>query len=199
MEQPRVIFIDDEKCFRDGIEISIDLQFGSNRAFDVEFHSHPEIALESIKKNPFNVFMIFMDHHFRESKDKTTLGANYIKDIKRINSYIEVIMMSTDQTPESLRLWLQNGADKFLYKEFNNQNEKLQVFISEALTKFRSKFNGLLENQHRGIARIPDELKKIGLVSVAPSMKATISKVSRKSIGNSFVSNILTICLSNSR
>ena len=177
MEQPRVIFIDDESCFRQSIDISLDSLFGVDKSFNVEFYNHPEAALESIKKNPFNVFLVFMDHHFHESKEKTILGADYIKPIKRINSYIEVVIMSGDRTPESLRLWLRNGADKFLYKEFTNQNEKLQIFISEAFTKFRSKFDGLLGSQSRKVAKVPDELKKIGLISIAPSMKATAELV----------------------
>ncbi len=170
---PRVIFIDDEKCLQDGISISMDQLFGSNKAFDIEFYAHPDQAIESIKLNPFNVFLVFMDHHFRESKEKTTLGADFIKPIKRINSYIEVVMMSGDTSPESLRLWLRNGADKFIYKDFGNQNDKLQIFISEALTRFRSKFNDLIGDQSSKISNIPEELKKVGLISVAPSMKAT--------------------------
>ncbi|MFN9068446.1 MAG: response regulator, partial [Bdellovibrionales bacterium] len=154
MEQPRVIFVDDESCFRDGLKISLDSAFGADRAFDVEFHSHPDLALESIKKNPFNVFLVFMDHHFHESKEKTILGADFIRPIKRVNSYIEIVMMSSDTTPESLRLWLKNGADKFLYKEFVGQQEKLQIFITEALTKFRSKFNGFLGNSSRRITQV---------------------------------------------
>lgn len=61
MEQPRVIFVDDESCFRDSLKILLDSAFGSQRAFNVEFYSHPELALESIKKNPYNVFLVFMD------------------------------------------------------------------------------------------------------------------------------------------
>ncbi|MBK9324267.1 MAG: sigma-54-dependent Fis family transcriptional regulator [Bdellovibrionaceae bacterium] len=177
MEQPRVIFVDDESCFRDGLKISLDSAFGAERAFDVEFHSHPELALDSIKKNPFNVFLVFMDHHFHESKEKTTLGADFIRPIKRVNSYIEIVMMSSDTTPESLRLWLKNGADKFLYKEFVGQQEKLQIFITEALTKFRSKFNGFLGNSSRRISQVPESLKKIGVVSLDREMKAAADLV----------------------
>ena len=117
METPRVLFVDDESCFRQGLELSLNSVFGQDRAFTVEFHAHPELALQSIKENPFNVFLVFMDHHFREAPDKLTLGADFIKPIKRVNSYIEVVMMSGDTSPESLRLWLKNGADKFIYKE----------------------------------------------------------------------------------
>jgi len=178
MGQPRVIFVDDESCLLDSIQISLDSVFGDNRGFDVEFYSHPTLALEAINRNPFNVFLVFMDHHFHESKDKLTLGADFIKRIKRFNSYIQVVMMSGDQTPESLKLWIHNGADKFLYKgNLGNQIEKIQVFISEALTSFRSKFHGLLGDQSRKVSQVPEELKKIGLVSVAPSMRATAELV----------------------
>lgn len=184
MEQPRVIFVDDESCFRDGLKISLDSVFGSERAFNVEFHSHPELALESIKKNPFNVFLVFMDHHFHESKEKTTLGADFIRPIKRVNSYIEIVMMSSDTSPESLRSWLKNGADKFLYKEFVGQQEKLQIFITEALTKFRSKFNGFLGNTSRRVNQVPESLKKIGVVSLDREMKAAADLVLQSAVSN---------------
>lgn len=99
METPRVIFIDDESCFRQGLELSINSVFGENRAFEVEYYAHPDQALSSIRENPFNVFLVFMDHHFREAPDKLTLGADFIKPIKRINSYIEIVMMSGDTVP----------------------------------------------------------------------------------------------------
>ena len=177
MEQPRVIFVDDESCFREGLEISLNALFGADRAFNVEFYSHPEMALESIKKNPFNVFLVFMDHHIRESKDKLTLGANYIRSIKRVNSYIEVVMMSADTSPETLRLWLKNGADKFLYKDFERHGERLHIFITEALTRFRSKFNGFLGNQSRFVSQVPESLKKVGVVSLDRQMKAAADLV----------------------
>ncbi len=177
METPRVLFVDDESCFRQGLELSLNSVFGQDRAFSVEFHAHPELALQSIKENPFNVFLVFMDHHFREAPDKLTLGADFIKPIKRVNSYIEVVMMSGDTSPESLRLWLKNGADKFIYKEFKGQQEKLQIFISEALTKFRSKFGGFLENRRQRVAMVPEVLKRIGVVSINNSMKAAAELV----------------------
>ena len=184
MLQPRVIFIDDERCFQDSLEISIDIAFGSNRAFDVEFYQHPQTALDSIKRNPFNVFLVFMDHHFHESSSKTILGADYIRPIKHINSYIEIVMMSADKSPDSLRLWLKNGADKFLYKEFAGQNEKLQIFITEALTKFRSKFGGFIDNRSRLVNSVPDSLKKIGVISLDTQMKAAADLVLQSAISD---------------
>ena len=177
METPRVIFVDDESCFQQGLQLSLNTVFGPNPTFKAEFYSRPETALESIKSNPFNVFLVFMDHHFREGSERLTLGADFIKPIKRVNSYIEVIMMSGDTSPESLRLWLQNGADKFVYKEFSGQHEKLQIFISEALTKFRSKFSCFLDQRKNRISLVPEALKKIGVVSMNPAMRASAELV----------------------
>ncbi len=184
METPRVIFIDDESCFRQGLELSLNSVFGENRAFEVEFYAHPDQALISIRENPFNVFLVFMDHHFREAPDKLTLGADFIKPIKRINSYIEIVMMSGDTSPESLRLWLKNGADKFLYKEFSGQHEKLQIFITEALTKFRAKFGSFLGQRTRRAALVPEVLKKIGVISMNSTMKAAAELVLQSATSN---------------
>ncbi|MGE3759062.1 MAG: sigma 54-interacting transcriptional regulator, partial [Pseudobdellovibrionaceae bacterium] len=98
--------------------------------------------------------------------------------------HIEVVMMSSDKTPDSLRSWLTNGADKFLYKEPSSQPEKIQVFITLALTKFRSKFNGFLGNQTRRISLVPDVLKKIGVVSVDREMKAAAELVLQSAKSN---------------
>jgi DNA-binding NtrC family response regulator len=177
MEIPRVIFVDDESCFQQGLQLSLNTVFGPNPAFKAEFYSHPSAALEAIKANPFNVFLVFMDHHFREGSEKLTLGADFIKPIKRVNAYIEIIMMSGDTSPESLRLWLKNGADKFVYKEFSGQHEKLQIFISEALTKFRSKFSCFLDQRKHRVGLVPEALRKIGVVSMNPVMKASAELV----------------------
>lgn len=177
METPRVIFIDDESCFHEGLQLSLNTVFGPQPAFKAEFYSHPEAALASIRANPFNVFLVFMDHHFREGSDKLTLGADFIKPIKRINSYIEIVMMSADTSPESLRLWLKNGADKFIYKEFSGQHDKLQIFITEALGKFRSKFNCFLDQKRHRVHLVPEALKKIGVISMNASMRTSAELV----------------------
>lgn len=177
METPRVIFVDDELCFQQGLQLSLNTVFGPDPSFKAEFYSHPDAALDAIRANPFNVFLVFMDHHFREGSEKLTLGADFIKPIKRINSYIEIVMMSADTSPESLRLWLKNGADKFIYKEFTGQHEKLQIFITEALGKFRSKFNCFLDQKKRRVHLVPDALKKIGIVSMNTSMRVSAELV----------------------
>lgn len=179
METPRVIFIDDEECMRTALEISLDHEFGPNRAFGMEFFAHPDEALESIRENPFNVFLVIMDHHYRygEENRNVVLGSDYIKPIKRVNPHIEVVMMSADTNDETLRSWLKNGADKFLYKDLGERNNKLQIFITEALTKFRAKFgDGLCLGQSR-LTQVPEVLKKIGVISVNRYMRAVAELV----------------------
>lgn len=184
MEQPRVIFVDDESSFRESTKLSLNLLFGPDRAFDVEFYPHPTLAIDAIKKNPFNVFLVFMDHQFREADKKITLGSDFIRDIKLINSYIEIIMMSTDTSSESLKMWLKNGVDKFIYKTFEGRDEKLQIFINESLTRFRSKFGSFAGNQTRRLNQVPDSLKKIGVVSLDQKMKDAADLVLQSASSN---------------
>lgn len=178
MELPRILFVDDEQCMRSSCELVLSKAFGENKAFEMEFFSSPDQALVAIKRNPFNVAMVVLDHHFRDLvTDELVLGSDYIKKIKSLNSYIEVIMMSGDQSSESLRLWLKNGADKFLYKDSEGLQEKIQVFITQALTKFHSKFGQAFQRHSNGMSRVPDSLKKLGLVSVSDEMKGVADLV----------------------
>jgi len=172
MENPRIIFVDDEESLREVYELLLTKAYGESRAFLMEFHASPIEAIKSIKANPFNVALVFMDHHFNENQPQPLLGSNYIKEIKAVNSYIEVVMMSTDTTEQTLKKWLENGADKFLYKESNAPIGKIQVFISEALTRHRAKFGGITQTGSFNLGQVPESVRQLGLISISPSMLA---------------------------
>lgn len=171
MEMPRIIFVDDEQCMRDTSELVLKNKYGENRAFDLEFYHTPEKAIEEIQRNPFNVALVFMDHHFKIGQDELLLGCNYIKTIKQLNSYIEIVMMSADESNETLRLWLKNGADKFIYKDSDQMIGKVQVFINEALTKFHAKFGKLLGNKKVSLNSVSEAVRKTDMISVSPQME----------------------------
>lgn len=171
MEMPRIIFVDDEQCLRETYMLVLTTAYGENRAFNLEFYSTPGEAVTEIRKNPFNVALVFMDHHFRNDPENLVLGSSYIKDIKRINSYIEIIMMSADDSNDSLRLWLKNGADKFIYKDNDSNHGKIQVFINEALTNYHAKFGKLLGSKKSSFHSVPESVRKLQMISVAPQME----------------------------
>ncbi len=168
MIQPRVIFVDDEKHILDAIDVNLDLLFGASRAFNVEFYLNPDEAVAAIRRNPFDVALVFLDHHI--SAEKGVFGSSFIKDIKKISSHIEVVMMSSDNTSEALKMWLDSGADKYVIKDAESQYQKIPIFVSEALTKFRAKFGSLLDSRSRKVSAVPQKLKQIGLISVAPAL-----------------------------
>lgn len=171
MEKPRVIFVDDEKVLMDTYELLLPNAYGANRSFSFEFYSTPVEALAEIKKNPFNVALVFLDHHFRNDPENLVLGSSYIKEIKKISSYIEVVMMSADSSNESLRLWLKNGADKFIYKDNEDNLGKIQIFINEALTNYHAKFGKLLGSKKDSTFSIPESIRKLEMVSVSTQME----------------------------
>lgn len=169
MDRVRIIFVDDEKIFRDTIALVIQDSF-SNQAFAVEYYSHPKDAFEAIKSNPFNVALVCLDHQYRINDDETEYGSPYIKTIKKINSFIDVVIMSGDTSTDSLRSWLRDGADKILYKD-KDLDKKIPVFLSESLNRFHLKFPSQQESSHL-LSNIPSELKQLNLISVSEQMKS---------------------------
>lgn len=184
MEMPRVIFIEDEPCLRETYDITLKRSYGENRGFNFEFYSNPDEAVAEIRKFPFNVAIVFLDHHFRNDPDKLVLGSSYIREIKKLNHHIEVIMMSGDNSSESLQLWLKNGADKFIYKDSDSNLTKIQIFINQALTSFNAKFGRVLRNKGNTIHSISESVRKLKIVSVSPQMETVAQLVlqSAKSI-----------------
>ncbi|OYZ20328.1 MAG: hypothetical protein B7Y39_10925 [Bdellovibrio sp. 28-41-41] len=184
MEMPRVIFIEDEQCLRETYDITLKRAYGENRAFNFEFYSNPDEAVAEIRKFPFNVAIVFMDHHFRTDSDKLVLGSSYIKEIKKLNHHIEVIMISGDNSNESLQLWLKNGADKFIYKDSDSNLTKIQIFMNQALTTFNAKFGKILGNKRNATHAISESIRKLKIVSVAPQMETVAQLVLQSSKSN---------------
>lgn len=177
MEMPRIIFVDDEQCLRGTYNLLLKEAYGENRAFELEFHESPVEAIASIKRNPFNVALVFLDQHFNVSQDLMLLGSDYIRDVKKVNPYIELIMMSADESPETMSKWIKNGADKFVYKDTKNLGGKLQVLINQALTNFHAKFGKLMGTTKNAVLNISEPVKKLGLISVSPQMETIANLV----------------------
>lgn len=169
MDRVRVIFVDDDKLFVKAIEIIMEGSF-KDRDFSVEYYNHPKEAVESIKANPFNVAFVCLDHQYKISDAEIDYGSPYIKAIKKINSFIDVVIMSGDSSPESLRAWLRDGADKILYKDAD-LDKKIPIFLSESLNRFHLKFPSQQESSNL-LLKVPPELKQLNLISASEQMKA---------------------------
>lgn len=177
MEMPRVLFVDDEECLRGTYKLLLKEAYGENRAFEIEFYASPVEAIASIRRNPFNIALVFLDQHFNVTPEQLLLGSDYIRDVKKLNPYVEVVMMSADETPETMSKWIKNGADKFIYKESRNLGGKLQVFINQALTNFHAKFGKLIGSTKNQLLSMPESVKKLNLISVSPQMETIANLV----------------------
>jgi len=169
MDRVRVIFVDDDKLLLKAIEVNVEDSF-KDRDFSVEYYTHPKEAVESIKSNPFNVAFVCLDHQYKISDKDIEYGSPYIKVIKKINSFIDVVVMSGDTGAESLRSWLRDGADKILYKDAE-LDKKIPIFLSESLNRFHLKFPSQQESSHL-LSKVPAELKQLNLISVSEQMRA---------------------------
>ncbi len=179
MERPRILFVDDDTLMRSNTEAVLRDVYGDDLQFEPEFHFHPQIALNSIRKNPFNVCAVFLDEQIWETKEKRISGSSYIPEIKAINPYIKVVMVSGDTSEGTLDQWIKAKADNYLYKAEDGASQKITIFINDATEQFNAKFGDLLGTRQSNRFRVPESLRKINLISTSPKMESLAELVNK--------------------
>jgi DNA-binding NtrC family response regulator len=177
--KPRIIFVDDDKLVQRSTQILLEQVYGTDLNFTPEYFCHPQMAVNSIRRNPFDVCAVFLDEQIWESAESKISGSDFIQEIKRISHYIKVVMVSGDMSPETLAHWIKARADNYLYKA-EDDARKITIFIDDAVSQFSAKFGHLFGQRHRNRFLVPECLKKIGLVSTSPKMESIVTDVLEK-------------------
>jgi DNA-binding NtrC family response regulator len=113
-----------------------------------------------------------MDHFFKG--EDTCVGSDYIEKIKALNSDINLVMMSADQLPKTLKLWLKHHADRVLYKDFENF-ELIVPYIEHSLIRFNATFG--VGSMERPQLSTPEAVKKIGMIGSSKEIENVAKSV----------------------
>ena len=115
MEKYRILVVDDEEIIRQLLVRA----FGEN-SYHVEAVEDAEVALKRIKEDSFNLLIT-------DLKMPKVGGIDVLKEIKRINPYIEVIIITGYPTIELAVEAVKIGAFDFICKPFDLEQMKTTV------------------------------------------------------------------------
>ncbi|WP_216829064.1 response regulator [Alkalihalobacterium elongatum] len=156
----KVLIADDQTLMREGLKTIIDLEE------DMEVVATAEDGQEAIEKmNEFEPNLILMD-----IKMPNMNGIESLKKIKKVNSEMRIVILTTFAEDDFIIEGLACGADGFLLKDMNydqlinsireaaSGQLMLPTVIASKLAKRLSKFNSVIENEIN-----VDKLKKLGI------------------------------------
>jgi len=123
MERPRILVVDDEKIICELIERTLE-----RNNYDVEIARNGKTALEKVKESVFDILIT-------DVKMPKISGMDVLKEIKKANPIIEVIVITGYPTIELAVEAIKIGAYDFITKPFDIN--KVQSMVNKCLKKQR--------------------------------------------------------------
>lgn len=109
MSNKLVFFVDDDKMILNLLEYT----FKSRQGIRVQTFFSGEECLRNMHMKPD---LIVMDHIFPSEKGQIS-GIETLKQLKKIDKNITVIVLSHQQDPKLISEFLKNGASRYIAKE----------------------------------------------------------------------------------
>jgi|GEM_PF-1024127 len=144
-----VFVVDDDVFYLKTVVMGLDKHYHSSVVFKYFFNSHDLLA--ELKKSEHMPDLILLDYNL----DDNISGIDLLKEVKSINSTLDVVMVSSQQNLQTVFSTLQNGArsyiqkgdkvlveikktidDKLISIKQEAQNRKIKKWISAAFVVF---------------------------------------------------------------
>ena len=149
MDKPKILVVDDEEIIRDLLTRTL-----TARGYEVEATEDADVALEKATKSFFNLLII-------DLRMPKMNGIDVLKEIKKVNPYIEVIIITGYPAIESAVAAIKIGAFDYICKPFDVP--EMEAVVEKCL-----------EKQKFSISHI--ELSELGaLFEVSKTITATAS------------------------
>ncbi|MBN1132435.1 MAG: response regulator [Bacteroidales bacterium] len=105
-----IFFVDDDKMILNLLEYT----FQSRKSYTVKTFFSGEKCIENLKQNPD---LIVLDHILSGSGGGRMNGLETLKEIRRHNAEVPVIILTGHGNDELLSEFMDNGASRFLTKD----------------------------------------------------------------------------------
>ncbi len=105
-----IFFIDDDTVILNLLEYT----FQSRHDYDVVCFKTGEECLENLHMNPS---LIVLDHILEGADDASLNGLETLKEIRKINKDIPVVILTGQGDDKLLTAFMEHGADRYLTKD----------------------------------------------------------------------------------
>ena len=105
-----IFFIDDDKMILNLLEYT----FQSRQDYNVVCYKTGEECLENLDQNPS---LIVLDHILADRDSDHLNGLETLKEIRKINSEVPVVILTGQGDEDLFAEFLENGADRYLTKD----------------------------------------------------------------------------------
>ncbi|HLO59773.1 MAG TPA: sigma-54 dependent transcriptional regulator [Bacteroidales bacterium] len=173
MTPGKILVADDNKNALSALKMLLQIEFET-----VETISNPNLIRSYLEKTDFDI--VLLDMNFSAGVNTGNEGLFWLNEIKKLNSSIEVVMITAYGDVELAVKALKNGAADFVLKPW--ENEKLLATLKSAYKLRRSGLQ--VEELKTREVRLKKELSHewrqiLGSSPAMLNMLQTISKVSR--------------------
>jgi len=120
-----IFFIDDDKMILNLLEYT----FQSRQDYDVVTYQTGEECLENLNQGPK---LIVLDHILTGTSGNMLDGMDTLKEIRKVNTDIPVIILTGQGDDELLSEFMEEGANRYLTKDdffIDSLNEAIQEMI----------------------------------------------------------------------
>jgi CheY-like chemotaxis protein len=105
-----IFFVDDDRVIRHLMEFT----FQSRHDYDVLCFSTGEECLENMSQDPR---VIVLDHILAGAGDKKLNGLDTLKEIRKVNSRVPVVILTGQGDDALLTEFMESGANRYLTKD----------------------------------------------------------------------------------
>lgn len=110
MEEKLIFIVDDDKVILNLLEYT----FKSLSGFEVRTFNSGEDCIRNMGLNPD---LVVLDHMFYLQGNNLMSGLETLKELRKIDKDIPVIILSSQEDKLLIREFIQNGASKYIPKE----------------------------------------------------------------------------------
>ena len=127
--QQRIMIVDDHESVLESYR-----QYLNGEEYSIDYFSSGLEAYQYYLTCPSDYVIAFVDYNLLPSDKEFSDGSELVRQLKKINDDLVVVIVSADTSEDAYRKWLDADADKVLYKPVTKQ--KVIANIKIALSKY---------------------------------------------------------------
>ena len=148
-DRQKILIVDDHEKVLDSYR-----EFLKDEEYFIEYYSSASKAYKQFLTSPSEYVIAFIDYNLLPDDKPFSDGSELIRQLKRVNEDLVVVIVSADTTEEAYKKWLEVDTDKVLYKPITRQ--KVIANIKSAFSKHIQETSFVQKSDNKDYAKLID-------------------------------------------